>query len=94
MLFLLDYILAQFPFGRERPAINDTKRFFLFLVGQGTFLDNCFLLKSSIALSLLGSAPQRASSMHGNLHKAGPRLSKRRLHRKVNRFEGDCVKGI
>jgi len=37
-LFFLDDFLAQFSFGGEGAAINNAKRFFLFVVGQGTFL--------------------------------------------------------
>ena len=32
-LFLFDNLLAQFSFGGEGAAVNDTKRFFLLVVG-------------------------------------------------------------
>src|SRR6266446_790077 len=35
--FFLDDFLAQLPFGRKRATVDNSKRFFLFVFGQGTF---------------------------------------------------------
>jgi len=39
-LCFLDDFLAQFPFGRKRPPVDYAKLYFLFVVGQGTFLSD------------------------------------------------------
>ena len=39
-LLFLDDFLAQLPFGRKRPPVDNAKRFFLFVIGQGTFLSD------------------------------------------------------
>src|SRR5258708_26176188 len=53
--FLFDGFLAQFSFGGERASVDDAEGFFLLLVvGQGSFLSSCVLLKFSIGSSVLG----------------------------------------
>src|SRR5712664_1926151 len=44
-LFFLDDFLAQFAFGGKRTAVDNAKRFFLFVVGQGTFLSDLSLVE-------------------------------------------------
>ncbi len=41
-LFLFDNFLAQFAFGGEGAAIDDTKRFFFLVVRQGMFLSRLY----------------------------------------------------
>src|SRR6266700_5301595 len=44
-LFLLDDFLAQFPLGSKRATVDNAKRFFLFVVGQGTSLSKLYRLQ-------------------------------------------------
>jgi hypothetical protein len=56
-LLFLDNILAQFALRGERAAVYNAERFVLFVVRQGTFLNNPFNL--SLSLARLASASRR-----------------------------------
>src|SRR6267143_392759 len=64
-LCFLDDFLAQFPFGRKRPPVDYAKLYFLFVVGQGTFLSDLSPLQFITGCQL-------ASLRHGLFESAMP----------------------
>src|SRR5439155_25222297 len=77
-LFFLDDFLAQFPFSRKRAPVDNAKRFFLFVIGQGTFLSDLSPLEFITGCQL--ESLRRPCPLNLRC------LSKLRLHRKVERL--------